>query len=55
VSEETRAAVPGLVVSGDPSPVLLWLWGRAPDSAVTLDGDPAVAAQFRRVLVEGTQ
>jgi uncharacterized protein (TIGR03083 family) len=35
-------------LSGEPSDVLLWLWGRAGDDRVTFDGD----AETRRVLRE---
>jgi len=34
-------------VTGEPSEVLLWLWGRRPDSAVRLSGDPALLTAFR--------
>ena len=34
-------------VSGDPSDVLLWLWGRLGDDAVTIEGD---ATRFRKRL-----
>lgn len=39
-------------VSGEPSDVLLWLWGRAPDGAVTLAGD---VRAFRERLALATQ
>ncbi|HKY67770.1 MAG TPA: hypothetical protein VJM49_15415, partial [Acidimicrobiales bacterium] len=42
-------------VAGDPEPVLLWLWGRRPDAAVSLDGDPAVLRAYRDRLVLATQ
>ncbi len=42
-------------VTGRPSDVLLWMWRRADGTAVTVDGDAAVAARLRRVLREGTQ
>lgn len=42
-------------VTGDPEAVLLWLWGRRPDEAVTLDGDHAVLRAFRDRLVLATQ
>ena len=34
-------------ISGDPSNVLLWLWGRVPESDVTIEGD---ASKFRQRL-----
>jgi hypothetical protein len=42
-------------VSGDPEPVLLWLWGRRPDYLVDLDGDRAVLTAFRDRLRIATQ
>lgn len=42
------------VVAGEPSELLLWLWGRRPDLAVTLEGDRSVAAALREVLARAT-
>jgi uncharacterized protein (TIGR03083 family) len=42
-------------VTGDPSELLLWLWGRRPDSAVTLDGDPAAVSALRGRLYLASQ
>jgi uncharacterized protein (TIGR03083 family) len=42
-------------VSGEPSELLLWLWGRRPDSAVTTEGDPVAAAKLRALLARATQ
>jgi len=42
-------------VSGDPEAVLLWLWGRRPDSAVELGGEPSALAAFRDRLRIATQ
>ena len=42
-------------ISGEPSRVLLWLWGRAPESAVQQVGDPAVARRLRNRLLLATQ
>jgi uncharacterized protein (TIGR03083 family) len=42
-------------VAGDPSDVLLWLWGRAGDGAVEREGDPAATAELRRRLALATQ
>jgi uncharacterized protein (TIGR03083 family) len=42
-------------VAGDPEAVLLWLWGRRGDDAVSLDGDRAVLRAFRDRLVLATQ
>lgn len=52
----TRGAKPAqATVSAEPSELLLWVWGRRPDSAVTLHGDPAAVSDFRELLVRGTQ
>jgi uncharacterized protein (TIGR03083 family) len=42
-------------VSGEPEAVLLWLWGRRPDSVVELDGQPPALAAFRDRLRIATQ
>ena len=41
-------------VSGEPSELMLWLWGRRPDSAVTVHGDPGAVAAVRDLLARGT-
>ena len=43
------------VVSGEPSELYLWLWGRRPDSAVVLEGDPDLLAGLRARLHVVTQ
>lgn len=43
------------VVSGEPSELYLWLWGRRPDSAVSLEGDPVLLAGLRSRLHVVTQ
>jgi len=43
------------VVSGEPSELLLWLWGRRPDSAVLLEGDGELLSGFRARLKVVTQ
>lgn len=43
------------VVSGEPSELLLWLWGRRPDSAVALEGDTDLLAGLRARLHVVTQ
>jgi|1186.fasta_scaffold53924_2 uncharacterized protein (TIGR03083 family) len=49
--ELSRAPGPAdAVVSGEPSELLLWLWGRRPDSAVTTEGDEALLTGFRERL-----
>ena len=42
-------------MSGEPSELLLWLWGRRPDSAVQLEGDTELLAGFRARLRVVTQ
>jgi uncharacterized protein (TIGR03083 family) len=41
-------------VSGEPSELMLWLWGRRPDSAVTVHGDTSAVAAVRDLLSRGT-
>jgi hypothetical protein len=41
-------------VSGPPQPVLLWLWRRAGDEAVAVDGDHALVAKLRDLLGTAT-
>jgi uncharacterized protein (TIGR03083 family) len=43
------------VVSGEPSELLLWLWGRRPDSAVIREGDDDLLRGFRERLRLVTQ
>jgi uncharacterized protein (TIGR03083 family) len=43
------------VVSGEPSELLLWLWGRRPDAAVSREGDRELLAGFRERLRIVTQ
>jgi uncharacterized protein (TIGR03083 family) len=42
-------------VSGAPQPVLLWLWRRAGDDTVTVDGDKALVAKMSELLGAATQ
>jgi uncharacterized protein (TIGR03083 family) len=42
-------------LGGDPSDVLLWLWGRAPDEGVTRSGDEETLRLLRSRLVLATQ
>lgn len=42
-------------VSGAPSDLLLWLWGRLPDTAVVLAGHPAQVRTLRQRLALATQ
>jgi uncharacterized protein (TIGR03083 family) len=43
------------LVSGEPSELHLWLWGRRPDSAVVLEGDQDLLAGLRARLTVVTQ
>jgi hypothetical protein len=42
-------------LGGDPSDVLLWLWGRSPDERVTRSGDQDALRLLRSRLVLATQ
>jgi uncharacterized protein (TIGR03083 family) len=54
--EVTRELGPfDALVSGEPSELLLYLWGRRPVSAVTGEGDREVLTAFRQRLVAATQ
>ncbi len=53
VSEDGGAGDAAL--GGDPSEVLLWLWGRSPDERVTRSGDEAALRLLRSRLVLATQ
>ncbi len=51
-----NAAPADLVVTGEPSELLLWLWGRRPDSAVTISGERQdVLPAARELLTRATQ
>lgn len=43
------------VVTGEPSELLLWLWGRRPQAAVTVEGDQALLDGMRARLQVVTQ
>jgi uncharacterized protein (TIGR03083 family) len=50
------AAGPGTAaVRGGPTELLLWLWGRAGDEAVSVRADADLIADLRRILVIATQ
>lgn len=55
VTVEESAGAADVTVSGDPSPLLLWLWGRAPDGAVRFDGDADAGRRLRERLALATQ
>jgi uncharacterized protein (TIGR03083 family) len=42
-------------IGGEPSQVLLWLWGRLDERAVSWIGDPALVTQFATLRRKGTQ
>lgn len=44
-----------VTIEGQPSELLLWLWGRAPESAVATAGDPEALRMFRDRLRLVTQ
>jgi uncharacterized protein (TIGR03083 family) len=46
---------PDATIAGEASPLLLWLWGRAPDSAVEVTGNNGAAIRLRRRLALATQ
>ena len=41
-------------IRGEPAAVLMWLYNRASDDAVEVDGDTEMIGQFRRLLTAGT-
>ncbi len=43
------------VVTGDPSDLLLWLWGRLPVESVQIEGDAAAVDRLRQRLALATQ
>lgn len=42
-------------VTAEPSPLLLWIYGRQPDDVVRVTGDPAAATRLRARLALATQ
>lgn len=42
-------------VTGDPSELLLWLWGRRPQAAITTDGEQEVVQRLRQRLALAAQ
>jgi uncharacterized protein (TIGR03083 family) len=51
----TDDSTPDAVVRGDPSALLLWVWNRAGDDAVSASGDDRLVALFRQIMVISTQ
>jgi hypothetical protein len=54
VSEGAAEGSPA-AVAGPPVPLLLWLWNRVDDDAVTLSGDEALLGQFHALRTALTQ
>jgi uncharacterized protein (TIGR03083 family) len=52
---EDRSEAADATIEGDPSDVLLWLWGRSPDKRVTRSGDEEALRLLRSRLVLATQ
>jgi hypothetical protein len=46
---------PAVRVTGEPSNLLLWLWGRAPESTIQVAGDVSMARRLRHRLALATQ
>ena len=53
--EEAEARSADARVSGDPTQVYLWSWGRLPDQSVRISGDYDAAAQLWALLRPATQ
>jgi uncharacterized protein (TIGR03083 family) len=53
-AEPASSEHPQAVVRGDPSAVLLWLWGRADMAAVEVDGDSQAVDMLRAALRSAT-
>jgi uncharacterized protein (TIGR03083 family) len=52
---EGAAEAAAASVAGAPAPLLLWLWNRVDDDAVTLSGDEALLGQFHALRTALTQ
>ena len=46
---------PAATVGAEPLPLLLWVWGRAPDDTVRVEGDRAAVARLVTLLRQATQ
>lgn len=53
--DRSAQGVVAVEVSGEPSPLYLWLWGRGGTQSLALVGDREVAGSFRRRIAEATQ
>lgn len=54
VGEQDPAGAPA-TVSGPPAELLLWLWGRAGDEAVSIEGDTVLVDYLREVMAQAGQ
>nr|WP_218889615.1 maleylpyruvate isomerase N-terminal domain-containing protein [Saccharopolyspora hordei] len=54
-SDDVATTTPDAVVSGDPAAVYLWTWGRLPNRAVEISGDPDAVAQLWGLLQLATR
>ena len=55
VCEPRGSAATDVIISGQPSDVLLWLWGRGPLDRLVTSGDQSVVSAFRDRLARATQ
>ncbi|MGH3929308.1 MAG: maleylpyruvate isomerase family mycothiol-dependent enzyme [Pseudonocardiaceae bacterium] len=53
--DEARARAADAMVSGDPTEVYLWSWGRRPDQSVQISGDQDAVGQLWTLLRPATQ
>jgi hypothetical protein len=53
--EEADARAADAMVSGNPTEVYLWSWGRLPDQSVRISGDQEAVAQLWTLLRPATQ
>jgi uncharacterized protein (TIGR03083 family) len=54
-AEETDARAADAMVSGDPTEIYLWSWGRLPDQSVRISGDQDAVAHLWALLRPATQ
>ncbi|MER6989800.1 maleylpyruvate isomerase N-terminal domain-containing protein [Saccharopolyspora hirsuta] len=54
-SDDVAATTPDAVVGGDAAAVYLWMWGRLPNRAVEISGDPDAVAQLWGLLQLATR
>ena len=51
-ADGVRVVIAGTQVAGEPSDLLLWLWGRAPSAAVEVNGDEAALRELLRAATQ---